>query len=474
MNILAIDQGTSATKAVVLSDDDEFLSEVSVPLNPVMAGDGRVEQDPEELWRSVWQSGREAIAKASVPVDAVGLANQGETVVRWNPRDGQAFGAALSWQDRRASVVCERLACHGSSLAAITGLPLDPYFSAPKMAWLKSHYGGEGVVTTTDTWLLHRMTGEFITDATTASRSMLLDLDQVTWSPTACEYFGLDQSELPEIVDCAENIGQTECFGPDLPVTGLITDQQAALFAQDCLQTGDAKCTYGTGAFLLMTLGSRPTRSRHGLATCLAWKLDKLPTYCLDGQVYTAAAAISWLERLGLIATVEDLDRISNSVNSTNGVTFVPALTGLAAPYWRPSARGVFGGLALDTRREHLVRAVLEGIAASVCSLVDAAISDTGTQLARLQVDGGLTRSNALMQIQADLLQIPLEVFYSPDATVLGVGRLARRGLTGAGPRATGSYRAASPVVYEPAITPAEAAERLGQWQRMVEATSAL
>lgn len=471
MHVLALDQGTSSTKALVISDGNKVLAEASVAVHPNPAGEGRVEQDPQELWDSVVRAGQTAMSQAGVTVDAIGLANQGETVLKWDRRSGRPLTCALSWQDRRAAGICDRLRDHADELTVISGLPLDPYFSAPKMAWLQENTRGDGVITTTDSWLLYRLTGAFVTDATTASRAMLLDLDRMQWSDRACELFALDRQALPEIVPCAGVIGETTVFGQKTPVAGVAVDQQAALFAESCTQPGEAKCTYGTGAFLLMTVGNQPRRSRYGLAACVAWTLDERTCYCLDGQVYTAGAAVSWLQQIGLIADTRDLDRLGSRVDSAGGTMFVPALAGLAAPFWRPAARGVFTGLTLASERGHLVRAVMEGVAAAVAGLCRAAEQDLGQAFTRLRVDGGLTQSTTLMQIQADLLQVPLEVYPSPHATAIGVGAFARLGVGQAGSPADaiGSWRPAA--VYQPRISAEEAAERLAHWQHTVEHT---
>jgi glycerol kinase len=334
-------------------------------------------------------------------------------------------------------------------------------------------------VTTTDTWLLHRLCGAYVTDAATASRSLLLDLDAVEWSPEACRAFGIDPDELPALVTCAEPVGETALFGDStLPVVGLAVDQQAALFAEACLQPGDAKCTYGTGAFLLATTGTQARRSRNGLVACVAWQLPdpasaggRATTYCLDGQVYTVGAAVRWLTDVGLIAEPADLDRIGGAAADRGGVTFVPGLAGLAAPFWRPQARGSFTGLSLATGRAELVRAVLDGIAAQCAWLARAAADDLGAPLARLRVDGGLTRSRVLMQIQADLLQVPVEVYASPHATALGVAAFARLGLGAAtsAAEAVGTWEPAA--VFEPTIGADEAADRLTRWRAAAEAT---
>lgn len=474
MNVLALDQGTSATKALVVSGERGVLAEAEVPVHPAAVGDGGVEQDPEEIWTSLLAAGRSALARAGEPVGAVGLANQGETVLAWERATGRPLSPALSWQDRRATAVCERLRDRAERLEDVTGLPLDPYFAAPKIVWLREHVTTRGVVTTSDAWLLHRLTGAFVTDAATASRTLLLDLDRVGWSAEACDAFGVDPAALPAVVGCAERVGETAAFGGCVPVTGLAVDQQAALFAEACLAVGEAKCTYGTGAFLLATVGATPRRSHAGLVGCVAWRLGAETTYCLDGQVYTVGAAVSWLQRIGLLEDAGDLDRLAGSVASAGGVVFVPALAGLAAPFWRPTARGAFAGLALASERAHLVRAVSDGIAAQVAWLARAVAADLGQPLTRLRVDGGLSRSRVLMQTQADLLQLPIEVYPSPHATALGVAALARLGF--------GEARTAAEVVggwspaatYEPRIGPAEAEERLARWRRAAEAAAAL
>ncbi len=465
--MLAIDQGTSSTKALVVAPDGELLGMAEVPVRVRLVGADGVEQDPEELWQSVLAAGRRALAAANVTVGAAALANQGETVLAWDRASGRPLSAAISWQDRRARSVCERLGDRAAALTAATGLPLDPYFSAPKMAWLREHVTRDGVVTTTDAWLVHRLTGAFVTDAATASRTLLLDLDRSGWSADACACFGVDPSELPAVVGCAEPIGETTVFGPRIPVTGLAVDQQAALFGEGCLASGQAKCTYGTGAFVLATVGATPRRSRAGLVACVAWRLGGVTTYCLDGQVYTAGAAVQWLERVGLLADAAELDALAGGVPDAGGVVFVPALAGLAAPFWRPTARAAFVGLTLASERGHLVRAVLEGVAAQVAVLADAIATDLGGPLAELRVDGGLTRSRVLMQIQADLLQRPVGVFASPHATAIGVAALARLG-AGAVRSAAEAVNAWRPAAtYEPRIGAAEAAERLARWRRV-------
>jgi glycerol kinase len=468
VRVLAIDQGTSATKALVVGDDGEILATAEAPVTPVAVPGGGIEQDPEQLWDSVCTSGRQAIAAAGVSVQAVGLANQGETVLAWDRRSGDPLSTAISWQDRRAVTICRELAEHGDALLRTTGLPLDPYFAAPKMAWLRRTVTGAGVVTTTDSWLLHRMTGAFVSDATTASRTMLLDLDRRDWSEWACRQFGLEVSALPEVVGCAQPVGPTDVFGPSVVVSGLCVDQQAALVGQHCLDRGDAKCTYGTGAFLVANAGERPLRSTSGLAASVAWQRGARAAYCIDGQVYAAGTAVAWLCRWGLLDRAEDLDRRGGSVPDSGGVTVVPALSGLGAPWWRPDALATIEGIGPDTEPAHVVRATVEGVAAQVALLARSVARDLGGPLIRLRVDGGLTRSGLLMQTQADLLQIPIEVAPSPNATAVGVGALARLGAGGGRDLSEAVGPVPSGVLFEPVVSAAEAAGRLERFEAAV------
>jgi glycerol kinase len=468
MRVLAVDQGTSATKAVVLGDDGEILASVEAAVTPRTVAGGGVEQDPEELWQSVCDAGREALVGVGGSVDAVGFANQGETVLAWDRATARPRSTAISWQDRRAASICAELAPRAEELTRTTGLPLDPYFAAPKMTWLRRHVTDDGVVTTSDAWLLHRLTGAYVTDAATASRTLLLDVKRRAWSDEACTAFGLDAAELPTVVGCAEEIGRTDAFGPSLPVTGLSVDQQAALVGQHCLEPGESKCTYGTGAFLLANAGSRPFVSLAGLAVSVAWQLGHDAAYCIDGQVYAAGAAVAWLQRWGFLRRAEELDAVAGSVPDGGGITVVPALTGLGAPWWQPDALAGMEGIGPASEPAHVVRATLEGLAAQVALLTRAAAADLGGPLAVLRVDGGLTRSRVLMQAQADLLQIPVEVASSPHATAAGVAALAR---LGAGEGATLDdvvTRSVPRARYEPAVAAGEAAERLERFEQAV------
>jgi glycerol kinase len=472
VNILAIDQGTSATKALLIGPGNEILGRAEVPVHTTAVDGGGVEADPEELWRSVVSAGAQAVAAARAPAHAVALANQGETVLAWDKATGKPLSKAIVWQDRRSAAICERLSRRAGELTRITGLPLDPYFAAPKMTWLRENATTDGVVTTTDTWLLHQLGAEYVTDAATASRTMLLDLDATQWSDQACEVFGIDAAALPRVADCAGVVGETTVFGNTvfgnrpLPVAGIAVDQQAALYAHGCVHPGDAKCTYGTGAFLLVTTGEKAARSSAGLSASVAWRLAGTAAYCLDGQVYTAGSALRWLAEIGVLAAPAELDRVAGTVPDSGGITFVPALAGLGAPQWAPHARGQLAGLQLSTERGHIARAVAEGIAASVALLAAAAAADLGRPLTSLRVDGGLTRSRVLLQAQADLLQVPVLASRTPDATALGVAALASLALGDAT-----LPPAEAELTVQPVITSDQAAERMAGYRHALAST---
>ncbi|RDG37476.1 FGGY family carbohydrate kinase [Streptomyces corynorhini] len=470
MTVLAIDQGTSGTKALVVDPVDGVVAVAEVPVTPVYLPGGGVEQDPEQLLASVLEAGRQALSRAGGrTVQVVALANQGETVLAWDRRTGRPLSQAIVWQDRRSEPLCTALADDKAWVAERTGLVLDPYFSAPKMAWLRQHVTRDGVVTTTDTWLVQQLTGAFVTDAATASRSLLLDIDSVAWDPELTALFGLDGEELPRIVDCDEIVGTTTAFGGVLPVAGLVVDQQAALLAEGCLTPSTAKCTYGTGAFLLANTGDKALRSTSGLTSSVAWRARGATPYCVDGQVYTAASAVRWLQDLGFVDNAADLDRTAAS--DPQGVLFVPALAGLAAPWWRPDATAALTGMTLSTRREHLVLAVLQGIAAQVAELAALVAADFGAPLTRLRADGGLTRSRVLMQAQADLAQLPVDVYPSQHATALGAAALGRLAIE---PELTleQAVPAWTPgTTFEPLWSEDRAQDHRARWRAAVDAT---
>jgi glycerol kinase len=470
-HFLAIDQGTSGTKAIVVDEAGQVVSIAEVAVRPEYLAGGGVEQDPEALFDSVIDAGRQALARAGVPVAAVAVANQGETVLAWDRHSGRPLTPALVWQDRRAESICALLSGAADTVAQRTGLVLDPYFSAPKMAWIRANMTAAGVVTTTDTWLVNRLCGAFVTDASTASRSLLMALDSAAWDDDLVGLFGLTDEALPEIVGCDQIVGSTDVFGPTIPVAGLIVDQQAALLAESCLQPGDAKCTFGTGAFLLAQLGGTPARSTSGLTTSVAWRLREHTSYCVDGQVYTAASAVRWAIDLGLLSSADQID--STAADSSDGVLCVPALAGLAAPWWDSAATASFTGMTLSSGRGQLVRALMEGIAAQVAALTDLVATDLGQPLTRLRVDGGLTRSAVLMQAQADLARIPVDVYPSLHATALGAAACARLAVDASLDVAEAVGTWAPQHTYEPEWSADRAAEFLASWAHAAESVLA-
>jgi glycerol kinase len=461
--VLAIDQGTSGTKAIVVDPADGVVAEVEVGLQPDYLPNGGVELDPSALLESVLGAGREALAQSGGAVDAVALANQGETVLAWDPDTGRPLSRAIVWQDRRAAGICAELSDYRDTFAARTGLVLDPYFSAPKMTWLRRHVTRDGVVTTTDAWLIHQLCGEFVTDASTASRSLVLDVERVEWDAELLGLFGLKDEPQPRIVGCDETIGTTAAFGDGVDVGGLVLDQPAALLAQGCLTAGSAKCTFGTGAFLLANSGSHAVRSRAGLTSSLAWRARGETVYCIDGQVYAAASAVRWLSELGFIAHARDLDTVA--AGDSGGVLCVSALAGLAAPWWRSDATATFTGMTLATRAEHLVLAVLQGIAAQVAELADALAADLDEPLSSLRVDGGLTRSRVLMQAVADLTQLPVTLYPSPHATALGAAALGRLALDSRLTLSEALKSENSGLSYEPQWTADQAGAFRDRWR---------
>lgn len=469
MSVLAIDQGTSGTKAIVVDPADGVVGQAEIAVHPRYLDGGGVEQDPGELLESVLAAGRAAVAQAARPIRAVSLANQGETVLAWDPDTGRPLSQAIVWQDRRAETVCAGLADQADLLAARTGLVLDPYFSAPKMAWLRRTVEQGGVVTTSDSWLLHQLTGAFVTDATTASRSLVVELGEQDWSPELLAMFGLAGEILPAIVSNDEIIGSTTAFGGEIPVGGIVVDQQAALLAEGCVDQGMAKCTFGTGAFLLANTGIRPLHSSSGLTSSVAWRVAGVDTFCVDGQVYTAASAVRWLSTLGIMASAAEMDGLAAPDN--NGVLCVPALAGLAAPWWKAQATAAFSGLTLATGRGHVILAVLQGIAAQIAELVGAIDADAPAPLIALRADGGLTQSRVLMQACADIVGLPVEIYPSPHATALGAAALAELSLA---PQL--SVRDVVPTwqpsaTYEPSWTADRAADFRDRWRALAATT---
>ena len=439
--ILAIDQGTTRTKVLVFDEQAHCLAEAASEIPLTYPQPGWVEQDPRDLLTSVVENTRAVLAATSARVIACGLANQGETVLIWRKSNGQALYPAISWQDRRTAAFCARLAesAEGRLIQERTCLPLDPYFSATKLRWLLDNVPaarelaaqGDLLAGTTDAWLLWNLTGQHLTDDATASRTMLYNPRLRGWDQEVLDALEIPRSILPTIQATCAPFGslRADLIGQEIPVTAAIVDQQSALFGQACFAPGDVKVTYGTGAFILLNTGHRLPISQHGLVPTVAWTLDGQISYALDGGIYVAGAAVQWLrDGLGIIANAEETQALAESVNDSGGVFFVPALAGLAAPYWDSSARGTILGLTRGTTRAHLVRATLEGIAFRTRDVLVAMAGDTGSPVSSIKVDGGASANGFLMQALADISGIEVRVSAVRETTSLGVAFLAGLG----------------------------------------------
>lgn len=474
--ILALDQGTTGSTALVIGPDGRTLARASREIPQFYPNPGEVEHDPTALFESIVAVGREALAIAGVPVDGVGITNQRETLVAWEHPSLTPIGRALVWQDRRTAPRCAELRAMGAepAIRARTGLLLDPYFSATKLEWLlrdprfrERAEGGEVRVGTVESWLVASLTGGVhVTDRTNSSRTMLADLQTGEWDPSMLELFGVPPVILPSVVPSAGVVGETlaEWFGVPLPIAGLAGDQQAALFGQGCVSPGSAKITYGTGAFLLRYTGSdTPPVPATGILATIAANGDGGIGWALEGSVFMAGAAVQWLrDGLGLLGSAAESAALAASVPDTGGVVVVPAFTGLGAPYWNAEARGTITGLTRGTTKAHLVRATLEAIAHGTVDLVEAMGG-----INALRVDGGAATNDWLMQMQADLLGVPVERPRGVELTAYGAARLAAVGLGGALPDASALGAAEQ---FRPLQSEIWRSDRRAEWHRAVRA----
>jgi glycerol kinase len=444
MNILALDQGTSGSTALVIDADGRVVARGHAELPQHYPEPGWVEHDPEDIWTTVVEAARQALAGARIPageVLAIGVTNQRETTLVWERRTGTPIHRAIVWQDRRTAGMCERLRAQGIEDLARerTGLLLDAYFSGTKIAWLLDHVPdarrragrGELAFGTVDAWLLWKLTGGrvHVTDATNASRTLCLNLDTVDWDPDMLEALGVPREVLPAVGPSSGVLGETADLGwlrAGVPVAGVAGDQQAALFGQACYEPGAIKNTYGTGCFALVNTGRRPVRSRQGLLTTIAWRLGAETTYALEGSVFIAGAALQWLrDGLGLITTAADSEAIARSVPDTAGVYFVPAFVGLGAPWWDMYARGTIVGLTRGSTRAHLVRAALEAIAFQSRDVLETMAGEAGVVAKALRVDGLAAGNDFLCQFQADVSGVAVERPVVIDTTAVGAAYLA-------------------------------------------------
>jgi len=447
--LLAIDQGTTGSTALVMDTAGATIGRATREFHQHFPAPGLVEHDADEIWQSVLDAVKGALEAAGIGgerISAIGITNQRETTLIWDRATGRPIHPAIVWQDRRTAARCAELRAGGhlEQVRATTGLVLDPYFSGTKAAWILDHVGraraqaeaGELAFGTIDSFLVWRLSGRervHVTDVTNASRTLLMSLATLEWDEAMLQLFGVPRAVLPRIVGSAEQVAVTQGFPhlPDgVPITGIAGDQQAALFGQTCFGVGDAKCTYGTGAFVLVNVGPTPIASRFGLLTTVAWKAGGEVAFALEGSAFVAGAAVQWLrDGLGVIRTAAEIEALARSVPTSEGVTFVPALSGLGAPYWDPDARGVICGLTRGSTAAHLARATLEGIALEVRDLLGAMADDLGTPLGRMRVDGGAAANSLLMQFQADVADVAIERPAELESTARGAAMLAGVGV---------------------------------------------
>jgi len=490
-HILALDQGTTSSRAIVFDDAGRPLAAAQREFEQFFPRPGLVEHDPEEIARTQIEVARRAIEEAGVDASdlaGVGIANQRETTVLWDRRTGEPLGRAIVWQDRRTASICERMKREGLEpmFRERTGLLLDPYFSGTKLRWMLDAVEGadaragrgELAFGTIDSWLIHRLTGGRVhaTDVTNASRTLMFNIHTGEWDPALLDALGIPPAVLPEVVASSGIVAETdaEVLGASLPIAGIAGDQQAALFGQMCLEPGMLKTTYGTGCFLLATTGPTPRASHHKLLTTPAWRIGEATTYALEGSVFTGGAVVQWLrDQLGLIASSGEVESLASSVDDNGGVYLVPAFAGLGAPHWDASARGAVVGLTRGSNRGHLARAALESIAFQIADVVDAVRDDAADPPSEVRVDGGAAANDLLMQFQADLLGIPLARPAVTETTAFGAACLAGLAVGARGGARELAESWSADRVFEPAMSEDRRRTMRRQWARAVDRAKA-
>jgi glycerol kinase len=473
--ILAIDQGTTGSTCLVFDREGRIAGRSYSELQQHFPRPGWVEHDATEIWEVTRRVALEAIAAAGIrgrDLDGVGIANQRETVVAWDPTSGEPIHRALVWQDRRTAGRCDQLRDAGQEalVRERTGLTIDPYFSATKIEWLLANAEGaeRAVFGTVDSWLLFKLTGRHATDCTNASRTMLFDIHRLEWDPELCELLGIDPDRLPQPLPSAHVYGTTGEFGGEVPVAGIAGDQQAALFGQACHRPGMAKNTYGTGSFVLLNTGDATPPPPDGLLATVAWRLGDEVAYALEASIFVTGAAVQWLrDGLGAIEEAAETEALAAGLDSNEGVYFVPALTGLGSPHWDPYARGTIVGLTRGSGRAHLARAALEAIAYQTVDAVRAQEEAAGERLEVLKADGGATANRWLMQFQADVLGAPVAVPEVAETTALGAACLAGIA-TGLWTREQVGEMWRQAAAYEPRMGTQEREALLADWRRAV------
>lgn len=484
---MGIDQGTTGTATLIFDDDWNVCSQGYAEHRQFYPKPGWVEHDPVEIWNKTKKSVATALDNADLQAHdlrAIGLANQGETCMAWDKKTGKPVYNAIVWQDRRTAAMADDLKeKSGKLISEKTGLPIDAYFSALKIKWIleniedvrhKTH-SGDLLVGTLDTWLLWKLTGgeAYITDTSTASRTMLFNFQTGRWDDEILELIGIPKAILPEINDSIMIHGYTlpaEFFDAKVPIAGSLVDQASALFGQACFHAGSIKTTYGTGCFMLMNTDDKVVQSQSGLITTVVWSRDKKFTFAIDAGVYITGAAIQWLrDGLEIIDSADETEVLARSVADTSGVYFVPAFVGLAAPHWDQYARGTIVGITGGTTRAHIVRATLEAIAYQVADNLAAMKADSGVILDTMRVDGGAVGNEFLMQFQADMLGIPVEVPVISETTALGAAMIGAWGVGDFASIEELSHIWKLRRRYEPAISDDQRQDLLTQWRRAVE-----
>lgn len=442
--ILAIDQGTTSSRAIIFNQQGEIVTIAQREFEQFFPKPGWVEHDANEIWTSVITCMAEALRKADIranQIEGIGITNQRETTVVWDKHTGKPIYRAIVWQSRQTDDICKQLIEQGyeDTFRQKTGLLIDAYFSGTKVKWILDHVEGahekaekgELLFGTIDTWLVYKLSGgkAHVTDYSNASRTLMFNIYDLKWDDELLEILTVPKSMLPEVRESSEVYATTvnyHFFGYEVPIAGIAGDQQAALFGQACFEPGMAKNTYGTGCFMLMNTGEKGVASKHGLLTTLAWGLDGKVEYALEGSVFIAGSAVQWLrDGLQLISSAPESEELATKVASTDGVYVVPAFVGLGTPYWDTDARGAVFGLTRGTRKEHFVRATLESLAYQTKDVLESMIADSNINLKSLRVDGGMVKNNFLMQFQSDMLDVPVERPKIQETTALGAAYLA-------------------------------------------------
>lgn len=487
--IMALDQGTTSSRTIIFDKQGNEISTARFKFPQIFPKEGWVEHDANEIFKTQMDSAKEALRLANLTfkdIAAIGITNQRETTVVWDKTTGEPVYNAIVWQCRRTADYATKLKPYEEMIKARTGLLADPYFSGTKLAWILENVDGvreraergDLLFGTIECWLIWKMTGGkvHVSDYSNACRTMLFDINTLKWDEELCKLLNVPMCMLPEPVECSGHYGDTEpvLFGGPIPITGAAGDQQAALFGETCFNEGEVKSTYGTGNFLLLNTGNKPVPSNNGLLTTIAWGLNGEVKYALEGSVFICAAAMQWLKSIGFYEHSYLSEEMALSVEDTAGVVIVPAFAGLGAPYWNPDARGSIFGLTRGTKKEHIIRAMLEAIALQNEDLLSAMASDTGKKIKTLKVDGGVSKNNLCMQMQANFSDLTVTRYASVESTALGAAYFA--GL------AVGYYESLEDIIanrevaqtFKPEMSETDRAEKKDSWKRAVKATIAL